>query len=70
MRIQDVGLWIGIGFVIVAISLFSVMSLFAPFRIDLSSTGIPYIEYSPYIFGGMGLLFAIVSLISLAKSKE
>ena len=69
MRIQDVGIWSGIFFICLAMGLVLVSEVSDGIHLDLTETGIPLIKESPYILGGFGIFLAVISLISLAKSK-
>lgn len=69
MTIQDKGIIIGIFFICIGIGLGLAVYFSDIIHVDLSSTGIPYIKLLPYILGGFGGFLAVVSLISLAKSK-
>lgn len=69
MRIQDFGIWSGIFFICIAMGLWLVSSASDSIQLDLTKTGIPLIKESPYILGGLGVFLAVISLISLAKSK-
>lgn len=69
MKIQDFGIGIGIFFICIATGLGFVVYLGSSFDIDFSELDIPYLEQSPFILGGFGVFLAVISLISLSRSK-
>lgn len=69
MRIQDFGILVGIFFICIAMGLGLAVETSDSIHLDLTKTGIPFIEQSPYILGGFGGFLAIISLISLARAR-
>lgn len=70
MRIQDVGLGIGIFLITIG----AVYAVFVEDGIsigmDFSSFPIPYVEQLPYASIGIGIFLAAVSLVSLWNAKK
>lgn len=70
MRIQDVGIWIGIFFICMAMAFGLAINMGTSIGLDWPNFDlIPYVESLPYVFGGLGGVLAVVSLVSLARSK-
>ncbi|MDX1373172.1 MAG: hypothetical protein R3321_11910 [Nitrososphaeraceae archaeon] len=70
MRIQDVGLWVGIFLITVGAVYAVLIEAGISIGIDFSKFPIPYLEQLPYISIGVGIFLAVISLVSLAKTKN